>query len=286
MNRSWHTLTVLVADELLKEAVIGEFSAGPIDGVWERPAAGGYQEVVLYFPKGGLPPLAEARVRRIFERNGLGPPEFRIGEEAEADWTREWRKGFSSFPIGQRFRVVPGWEEPPDPDSRIALRIDPGMAFGTGTHETTQMVLEALEVLGRQSPVLDLGTGSGILAIAARKLGANPVVACDTDPDAVAVARSNFVKNGVGPGLFVGSLDAVATGSVRLVLANLTAEAIAANLGDVARVLLPGGHAIFSGILGTQAGGLEPAMGDRGFVQENRTERGEWVSYRVRTGGH
>ena len=282
---SWLTITILVPDELLKEAIIGEFSGDAISGVWERPHESGFSEVVFYFALGDLPRLSQPRIRRVFERHDYPAPDIKIDEEEDVDWTIEWRKGFSSFALGKRFRVVPGWEEPPSGDSRIALRIDPGMAFGTGTHESTQMVVESLEHLNLNVPVVDLGTGSGILAIAAIKLGADCIAVCDIDVDAVSVAQSNFRRNQVTAALYIGTIDAIQTASIGIVLANLTCDVIISKLSEITRVLQPAGMAVFSGFLTSQAASIEEHVASAGLKLLERVERGEWASFLVSNGG-
>jgi ribosomal protein L11 methyltransferase len=155
------------------------------------------------------------------------------------------------------------------------------MAFGTGTHETTQTVIGMLEGLDVASPVLDWGTGSGILAIAAGKLGCGPVLACDIDPDAAFVAQSNFRRNRVAARLFVGSVDAVGSASIGLVLANLTPDVIGEGLEDLVRVLGPGGQAVLSGILADHTAPLETSLARAGLPIVSRVDRGEWISYLV-----
>lgn len=242
--------------------------------------------MVFYFDSPDLPPLARARIQRVFERNGHPAPAIEVGHEGAVDWALGWRKGFTAFGIGTRFRVVPSWEDPPDTDARIVLRIDPGMAFGTGTHETTRTVLELMERLDTIPATLDVGTGSAILSIAASRLGAPSVVACDVDPDAARVAADNCQRNQVSVPLFVGSLDAVRSGSVGLVLANLTAEVIRDLAPDMRRVLVPGGRAVWSGVLVEQREEIEALMPTSGFEPVERIECGEWVSWLLRTTDH
>lgn len=259
---------------------MGEFSLDGIAGVWERDARDGDgTELVLYFESDRLPPLVRARVGRVFERNGYLPPALSVGLQEREDWTREWRKGFTSFPLGNRFRVVPSWEAPPGGDDRIPIRVDPGLAFGTGTHETTQLMIEALESIGPSAsgPVLDLGTGSAILSIAAALLGHRAVVACDVDRDAVGVARENLRRNRSDAELFVGSADAIAPGTIGLLLANLTADVIAELLDDIARLLRAGATAVFSGILLAQAEEVRDRIAGAGFRVGGRRVRGEWT---------
>ena len=282
----WRTITIDTPDEL-KDAIVGEFSVDGIRGVWEKPMEGSERtELVIYFDEDHLPPLAQARVGRVFERNGYKLPKVILGSQEQEDWIRNWRKGYTSFPIGTRFSVVPSWEDPEDAGvGRIVLGIDPGLAFGTGTHETTQMIMESLEILQPEGPVLDLGTGSGILAIAAAKLGFRVEVACDVDADAVHVAANNFRRNGIQVPLFVGSIDAVRSESIGLVLANLTGDAIGNLLFDICRVLGPGGRVVLSGVLDSQTLTLRAALAAEGYVIENESTRGEWVMMAIRPNG-
>ena len=196
----------------------------------------------------------------------------------------EWRKGYTSFDVGRRFRVVPSWEDPPRA-ARTVIRIDPGQAFGTGTHETTQLVIEALERWAVSDHyVLDLGAGSGILSIAAKKLGWPRVAACELDPDAAGVAADNFERNFVPVDLFIGSIDSVDSGSVGLLLANLSVGTIQGLLPDISRVLMPGSCSILSGILGEQAEALTSLFSSQGYSVLAQETRGEWAAIVVRHG--
>ncbi len=281
---SWLTITVDVPEEL-KDAFVGEFSRDRILGVWEKPSPDDRRiELVLYFDEERVPPLVEARVGRLFERNGYPVSKVRFGTQEQEDWTSEWRKGYTSFAVGDRFRVVPSWEEGDEIKSdRIVIGIDPGLAFGTGTHETTQLMLESLEKIDTAvGPLIDLGTGSGILTIAAAKLGFTVRVACDLDADALHVARENLGRNGVGAPLFVGSIDALSTGCAPLVLANLTYDVISNILGEIGRILAPGGMAILSGVLAAQMVAMRTTIREEGFNIEGEVQRGEWVAMKVR----
>ncbi len=277
---SWQTITLIVPDEL-KDAVVGEFSNDGIAGVWERAAGGAGCEMVLYFGPASRARLVDARIGRLFQRNGYPVPAVHVGTQRKEDWSAGWRKGFTSFPLGRRFRVVPSWEDPPDGDDRVPLRIDPGLAFGTGTHETTRLVIEEMEVLDDRGTVagavLDLGAGSAILSIAAVRLGWTGVIACDIDPDAVAVARANLRRNGCAVPVYVGSADALARAGAAVVMANLTAEAIRGLLPELRRVVQPGGTVLVSGILNAQADAVRGEVAGGGFEVRRERALGEWV---------
>ncbi len=220
-------------------------------------------------------------------------PEAQYRTIQDQDWSQAWKQHYRPILIGARLVIVPAWLELPAPE-RIPIRIDPGMAFGTGTHPTTQLCLELLEdslarVVAQDTDIVDVGCGSGILSIAALKLGARKAVAVDIDPLAVAVTRENAELNGVSAGLEtgVGSVDELRGGafSVRnggIVLANILALVIIQLLGaGFADLLAPGGAAIFSGILAEQEGDVAAACEKAGLQVTGRRQSGDWVALQV-----
>lgn len=193
----------------------------------------------------GIVELSNVRVRAFFEdtedRDELLQlfPGSRWRIEENRDWVQSARELLQPMEIGQRFFLVPQWRDDPTPAGRFRIAVNPGMAFGTGVHETTRLCLEALEEFVKPGArVLDVGTGSGILAQAAALLGAGKVYACDTDRVAVEIAGNGFV----------GSVDAVASGSVDLVVANINPETIVRIAPDLVRVLRRGGVLLASGL--------------------------------------
>ena len=276
---SWHQLTLDVPDDLI-DAVVGEVSDDGVAGVWESHVPEpGVTRLVIYFNIRSNLDTVEDSVRTVFQRADRSNPPISRSIVEDLDWTGEWKKSYTSFPIGDDFFVMPSWEDCKCPDDRLPIRIDPGQAFGTGTHETTQLTMEAL---GRwvepDQTVLDLGTGSGILAISARLLGAKDVFACDIDPVAVQVARANVERNAEEDiFVFCGSLDAVKTDSIRLLLANLTADLITGLLQEFRRVLTRHGIAILSGILREQSEELRKFITSNGFSIFEEITQGEWL---------
>ncbi len=194
-----------------------------------------------------------------------------VAEVPDEDWSEGWKKDLRPMDVG-RVRVRPSWIDAPPPPGAVEVVLDPGMAFGTGSHPTTSLCLAALsDVLGsrRGASVLDVGTGSGILAIAARKLGAARVAANDEDPVAVEVARENAARNGVALELTGAPLEAI-PGTFDVVVANILANVLVALARPLAAKLSPGGVLLLSGILGPQedevrrahvAAGLAPVPG-------------------------
>ena len=193
----------------------------------------------------GIVELSDTRVRAFFEdteeRSELLRlfPGAKCRAEENRDWVQSARDLVQPMQVGKRFFLVPEWRDDPAPPGRFRIVVNPGMAFGTGIHETTQLCLEALEELVKpETRVLDVGTGQGILARAASLLGAQKVYACDIDPVAVEIAGDGFI----------GSVDAVANASVDLVVANISPEAIMKLAPDLVRVLRPGGVLLASGL--------------------------------------
>ena len=277
---SWNQFTIDVPDDLV-DAVVGELSGDGAAGVWESSAPEpGFTRLVLYFSVRANLEQAEALVRLIFQREKRQNPVISRATVEECDWTQEWKKSYTSFPIGNDFFVIPSWEDGVCPDDRLPIRIDPGQAFGTGTHETTQLTMEALARWVEPGHlVLDVGTGSGILAIASRLLGAKEVFACDIDLIAVQVARANIERNdGKDISTFCGSLDAVKSGSIRLLLGNLTADVITELFSEFNRVLQPSGIAILSGILCEQGEEVRGLIAENHYNIFEEITRGEWLA--------
>ena len=202
----------------------------------------------------------------------------------DEDWAEAWKSHYHTTRIGRRIVIRPQWETyDPEPDD-LVISLDPGMAFGTGTHATTRLCLMSLEDLMQPGlSVLDLGCGSGILAIAAAKLGASHILALDIDPMAAQITAENAAINGVSDTIIAqqGSLDTV-RGSARrfdLLLANILARIIiemcGQGLGDVVR---PGGKAIFSGIINEQVEDVRAALTRTGYTVTFVRVEGDWVS--------
>ena len=277
---SWNQLTIDVPDDLI-DAVVGELSGHGMEGVWESHSPeSGLTRLVLYFGFRSNLERIENDVRTLFSRAGRQNPAISRAVVQECDWTEEWKKSYTSFIVGDDFFVIPSWETPAIPNDRLPIRIDPGQAFGTGTHETTQLTIEALERwLEPEQVILDVGTGSGILAIASRLLGAKKVFACDIDPLAVQVARANIERNSENDiWTFCGSLDAVKSESVHLLMGNLTADLIAALFPEFHRVMKPHGVAIFSGILHDQIEDIREFLTRFDFTVYEELTRGEWLA--------
>lgn len=208
----------------------------------------------------------------------------------EEDWSENWKKYYQPFPVGEQLYVVPEWMRgEPVPEGRQPMYLNPGLIFGTGSHGTTRLCLEGVErYIQPGDRMLDLGTGSGILAIAALLLGAKEAVGCDIDPKASRVAAENAAYNGIGPERFqvyTGDVNQDAAlreklaGQYQLVVANIIADVIIPLSAVVEQYLAPGGRFLTSGIIEHRAEDVKQALEANGFtILETRTREG-WVSY-------
>jgi len=234
-----------------------------------RPLAPGAAVLVAWFE-------SRAAAERAAAEMSL---DGQVTELADEDWSEAWKRDLAPFAVGRVF-VRPSWTEAAAPPGCAEVVLDPGMAFGTGTHPTTALCLRALSDLLAARPgaaVLDVGTGSGLLAIAARKLGAGRVAANDVDPVAVRVARENADRNGVALEIAAVPLEAIA-GPFDLVVANILANTLAELAPAVAAQVAPGGILLLSGLLAGQEGEVARAYEVCGLVRDPGRDgaEGEW----------
>jgi len=296
----WLELTVTCDNEAI-EAVseifgrVGQGSAvrptrlirDPNDELSAREDPRAPYEITVHVPEDEAAPAAvDATERALWHLQafGLRPlGELQVRSVDDADWTDAWKAGYVPQRIG-RVVIVPSWlDEAIGPDE-VALRMDPGMAFGTGLHPTTRACLALLQAIEPMPPVvLDVGSGSGILALAALRLGAERAVCYDTDPLAVEATLANAAANGLADRVIVnlGSLPAEPGDAYLLVLANLVAAVLIDLAVPLAAHTAPGGTLLASGIIETRADEVLAALGAAGLALENRLDDGEWVSLRL-----
>lgn len=198
----------------------------------------------------------------------------------DKDWTRAWMDSFTPMQFGRRLWIVPTTHTPPEPDA-VNIRLDPGLAFGSGTHPTTALCLEWLDGLDSSrylvgKRVLDFGCGSGILAVAALKLGAASAVAIDNDPQALLATRENAVRNGVADRLTVQSDKAAPPSACDVLLANILLPPLISLAPLLQTLVLPGGVAVFSGMLAGQEAEFMPVY-NGAFSELTVTQRGDWI---------
>ena len=210
----------------------------------------------------------------------------------EEDWATSWQKYYQPIPVGKRVYIVPDWMRgEPVPDGRTPLYLNPGLTFGTGAHPTTQLCLELLEeVLQSGDKVLDLGCGSGILAIAALAMGASRAIGIDIDPKAADVAFENAALNGVGPdrlSVYAGDVlrdnklaARLGAGQNRVVLANIVADVIIPLSAKAGELMAPDGVFLTSGIIDGREDEVRAALEANGFAVVKHLERGGWHAFR------
>ena len=212
---------------------------------------------------------------RIYDLPSSSVRDMNVREVAARDWLEEWKQNWQPVEIG-RFIIAPPWSNLGEAHDRLVIRIEPGMAFGTGTHETTRLCLDAIQKHYAGGSFLDVGTGTGILAIAAAKLFPQArIEACDTDETAIAIARENARLNSVEINFWAGSIDDT-TASADLVCANLTADVITRLMPALIGVTC--GKLILSGILETQLDVVQAALHDCGIDQFEAAQHGEWIA--------
>jgi ribosomal protein L11 methyltransferase len=203
-------------------------------------------------------------------------PPWRTEELEERDWSRAWMDDFKPMRFGQRLWIVPTWCEPED-SAAVNIELDPGLAFGTGTHPTTRLCLEWLDTHAPAGArVIDYGSGSGILAIAAAKLGAREVLAVDNDPQALIATRENAERNGVSGLITTVAPEEVREEPVDVVLANILAGPLVTLAPRLALLTRSGGSLVLSGILASQVPTVSTAY-DQWFAMEAPVQREDWV---------
>ncbi len=217
---------------------------------------------------------------------GLERPHLATEIIVDPDWEEQWKKYFKPLRVTRSIVIKPTWERYQATSRDTVIDIDPGMAFGTGQHPSTWMCLEALEEIllkdrsFREWRVLDVGTGTGILGIAAAKLGAKNVMCVDIDPQAVEIAHQNVAVNRVGDRVVIINSDVVRIkGSFELIVANLTADALVKIKSHLVKMMEPGGYLIISGIIEQNRKDIEKAfLKDKLTTHRAITDR-EWLSY-------
>jgi len=279
--KGWQAVDAIAAREACEAIEYGLMEAGA-QGT-ETNESGANVMVSGYFD--AIPDLEIVRTAlldalRIYNLDSAGLIDLKTREVPDRDWLAEWKKDWQPVEVG-RFTIAPPWSEIKDRPGRIVIRIEPGMAFGTGTHETTRLCLKAIEKHFRGGSFLDVGTGTGILAIAAAKMWPDArVEACDTDAEAVEIARENARLNGVGDQIDfrAGSVEEQ-TSSADLVCANLTATVIVDLLPSLLGATC--GRLVLSGILDSQSELVQSRMLELGADSFEIDQDGEWIALAI-----
>jgi ribosomal protein L11 methyltransferase len=289
MSERWLEISVRVAESELDDVqtILARW-VGTNQSVEQviRPAAAApaHTTVRAYLPEG--PECAATRfqiVQALWHLGATGAPGLRQPAERWLDaatFLNGWREHYAPLPLGQGFLVVPSWLDAP-PTSRTVIRMDPGMAFGTGMHPSTRLTAAALEAAVEPGDqVIDVGTGSGILSIMAVLAGAGRVLALDVDRVAARIAAQNLAANGRASlaCVAVGSVDAVASRSADVLVANIVASVHLQQLTSYRRVLVADGALILGGIVAERAVEVADAAEAQGFVAVDTREQVDWVT--------
>ncbi|MBW2289614.1 MAG: 50S ribosomal protein L11 methyltransferase [Deltaproteobacteria bacterium] len=280
-------IRVCAAETGAAEWISAEAWAAGAAGVEERDS-GGRIELLIYAPAAEITAVRDA-VSQTGVALDLEPPETVL----ETDWAEQWKQGLEAIVVSARLVVRPSFVAHALEPGQLELVIDPGQAFGTGGHASTRLSLEWIDALAEDLPtaprVLDVGTGTGVLALAAIRLAGAHAVAFDLDPLAAEAVRENAETNGVREGLslFIGPLDALAPIGFDLVLANLLKSELLPLLGGIAERVRPGGYAVFAGLLASEADEIRAAPAARVFtpvaVRETDDANGDrWIALLMR----
>ena len=242
-------------------------------------------QVKAWFDEDALNRIMGSLQEQLFllktQNEGLGTLALSLQGVKEEDWAENWKQYYKPFRLGEHMVVKPTWESWDMQEGDLMIEIDPGMAFGTGTHETTAMCVGLIEKYYQGGALLDVGTGSGILAIAAARLGAKGIVAVDIDPDAVRVARENVAHNGLTGAIDVREGDLLQGLSQRFqfAVANILAPVICMLAAPLKAHLLPGGRFVCSGIIAEAEGDVNDALLAAGYQIDEIQHKGDWVAF-------
>jgi ribosomal protein L11 methyltransferase len=305
MTLSWWRLELASLPEL-EESLIWKLNTLGIPrvAVRHRPEAPDQRQLVAWLPEADWPEAERQQLEQalapLADTFGLTLPPLSWEQQDDEDWSLSWKQHWQADPVGARLLILPAWLElPPEHADRLVIRMDPGSAFGTGSHPTTRLCLEAIERLAEQRGsaegpdlgpirVADLGCGSGILGIAALLQGATSVAAADTDSLAVRATRDNAVVSGFADRLAVelGSVEQLAEllegRPADLLLCNILAPVIEALCPAFHSVLAPDGLGLLSGLLVDQAPRLEQALAEQGWRAELTAQQSQWGLMTIR----
>ena len=251
------------------------------DDFWDT--LGESVKVKAYFSEdkaeGELVSVIKSRLVGMSEFLDVGEGEVTCSDVKDEDWATSWMKYYKPSRISDRVVIKPTWEEYSKLDNDIVVEMDPGMAFGTGLHETTRLCSKFLEKYVKDGyEVLDIGTGTGILSIISKKLGARRVVAVDIDSDSVVVAKDNFAHNDVSVECYQGVLGDVDVHEFQVVVANIIANVIIDFSKDLARYVEKGGVFIASGVIADRKDDVVDALRESGFKLEESRQDKDWVA--------
>lgn len=272
---------VVLAEETYKDLEMVSTTEGTLK-VFLRNEYGDSYEDLLYDIENVLDLSREEFLSRGLTEDELGSWEFVLEEKENQDWSKKWKEKWDVTHVTDKIAVVPDWIEYQPKEGEVTIKLEPGCAFGTGTHQTTQLCMKALEkYMKKDDEVADIGMGSGILSILAKKLGASFVYGCDNDETVIDVARENAVKNSVECEFELGTADKV-TKQFDFVCANILHFVLAEIMGDLKNIMKLGALMSLSGILYEKRDMVIEAYEREGLELVEEIQQDQWTSFVVR----
>ena len=274
---------VVMAEETYKDLEMIATTEGTLR-VFLHDEYGSSYEDLQYDIENILDLSREEFIARGLTEDELGSWEFTLEEKESEDWSKKWKEQWTVTHVTDKIAVVPDWLEYSPRSNEVMIRLEPGCAFGTGTHQTTQLCMKALEKYMKPgSKVADIGMGSGILSILAKKLGASFVYGCDTDETVIDVAKENAVKNGVECVFELGSADKI-NDKFDFVVANILHFVLAEIMPDLKKIMKDGAIMSLSGILDEKKQMVVDAYEKAGLELVEEIKQDQWTSFVVRRG--
>lgn len=272
---------VVLAEETYKDLEMISTTEGTLK-VFLRNEYGDSYEDLLYDVENVLDLSREEFLSRGLTDEELGSWEFVLEEKETEDWSKKWKEQWDVTHVSEKIAVVPDWIDYTPAGGEVIIKLEPGCAFGTGTHQTTQLCMKALEkYMPDNAKVADIGMGSGILSILAKKLGANYVYGCDNDETVIDVARENAIKNNVECTFELGTADKI-NEQFDFVCANILHFVLAEIMGDLKNIMKPGALMSLSGILYEKRNMVIEAYKREGLELVEEIQQDQWTSFVVR----
>lgn len=274
---------VVLAEETYKDLEMVSTTEGTLK-IFLRSSSGETYEDLKYDIENILDLSREEFLSRGFTDENLGSWDFELEEKQTEDWSQKWKEKWDVTHVTDKIAVVPDWIDYEPKNNEVTIKLEPGCAFGTGTHQTTQLCMKALEKYMKQGDrVADIGMGSGILSILAKKLGASYVYGCDNDETVIEVAKENAAKNNVEATFELGTADKV-NDKFDFVVANILHFVLAEIMGDLKNIMKYGALMSLSGILDEKKQMVIEAYEKEGLELVEEIKQDQWTSFVVRKG--
>lgn len=274
---------VVLAEETYKDLEMVSTTEGTLK-IFLRSSSGETYEDLKYDIENILDLSREEFLSRGLTDENLGSWDFELEEKQTEDWSQKWKEKWDVTHVTDKIAVVPDWIDYEPKNNEVTIKLEPGCAFGTGTHQTTQLCMKALEKYMKQGDrVADIGMGSGILSILAKKLGASDVYGCDNDETVIEVAKENAAKNNVEATFELGTADKV-NDKFDFVVANILHFVLAEIMGDLKNIMKYGALMSLSGILDEKKQMVIEAYEKEGLELVEEIKQDQWTSFVVRKG--